>query len=103
MVPYCLRALQLVVVYNTRYRLKYARYVKGAVIMKISVATVIGVALAIFLVFYYVPDRYSRYDCLHGVYMIHYSLEYSSVPVIDCLQLAHSKVSLPSFLTVSIR
>lgn len=66
MVPYCLRALQLVVAYNSRYRLKYARYVKANNILKISVVAGAAIAVAALLVWYHMPERYSRYTCLFG-------------------------------------
>ena len=64
MVPYCLRALQLVVVYNTRYRLKYARYVKRNTILKMSVVIGTAIFVAALLIWYNMPERYSRCACL---------------------------------------
>eukprot|EP00904_Undaria_pinnatifida_P000027 jgi/Undpi1/10024/HiC_scaffold_28.g12478.m1 len=59
-VPYSLRAFRLVVAYNTRYRLKYAKYVKSPVIVKAAATIGAGLALAAVLVFYAMPERYSR-------------------------------------------
>lgn len=64
MSPYCLRALQLVVAYNTQYRLKYARYVKSKNILKIAVLMGTGIAVSTLLIFIYMPERYGRCDCL---------------------------------------
>ena len=65
--PYSLRAFRLVVAYNTRYRLKYAKYVKSPVIVKTAATIGAGLALAAVLVFYAMPERYSRCDCLRAV------------------------------------
>ena len=80
-VPYVLRAFRLVVAYNTHYRLRYARYVKGAVIKKITVTAGIGIAIAAMLVFYNVPDRYARY----AVYIVRslWHFIYTGFPVVD--------------------
>lgn len=62
LLPYCLRACRLVVLFNTQYRLKYARYVKQRNIAKISVIIGTGVVIGAFLVLYNMPERYARYN-----------------------------------------
>lgn len=64
MFPYCLRALKLVVAYNTKYRLKYARYVKDKNILKMSLVVDTGISITTLLIFIYMPERYGRYACL---------------------------------------
>ena len=67
MFPYCLRAIQLVVAYNTHYRLKYARYVKTKNILKMSVMIGTAILVAALFVMHKMPERYARCDCLGGV------------------------------------
>lgn len=62
MLPYCLRACRLVVLYNTQYRLKYARYVKKRNIVKMSVAIGTGIIIGAFLVLRNMRERYARYN-----------------------------------------
>lgn len=65
MLPYCLRACRLVVLYNTQYRLKYARYVKLRNIAKISVTIGTGIIIGAFLVMRNMQERYARYKTAH--------------------------------------
>lgn len=60
MSPYFLRAVQLVIAYNTYYRLKYARYVKGRNLVKISAVIGGAISVAAILVLYNMPERYAR-------------------------------------------
>lgn len=63
LLPYCLRACRLVVLFNTQYRLKYARYVKQRNIAKISVVIGTGVVIGAVVFLYNMRERYARYNC----------------------------------------
>lgn len=58
--PYFLRALRLVIIYNTDYRLKYARFVKWKRMMKMWIASVVVVLVSGISFVVHMPERYSR-------------------------------------------
>lgn len=58
-VPYSLRAVRLIVIYNTAYRIKYARYVKWVYLLRIWTVLATAILLVALLIFINMRDRYA--------------------------------------------
>lgn len=55
-----LRAMRLVVVYNSTYRREYARYVKWKALVKVWITSCILIFSGATLVYFDIPERYDR-------------------------------------------
>lgn len=61
MIPYSLRAVRLVVVYNASYRYKYASLVKWKRLVSIWLTLAAGIITTGLIVYFSKPDEYTRY------------------------------------------